>query len=156
MAHNGMSRAGGADMDMIQAMKETRKSLAHQTALDRAMETKKTVAELRELSAEDQKLAELGYRQVKAALEPPFKQHAEVLPGLQARVLMDVMHLFRSLNLRLLRKRGYKLYLPPVCWWRRIRCMVLAHFWSWMHVHCFVSLRDCLCIPNIRRCVFCM
>lgn len=57
-------RSSLIETERLGAMKERRKSSVHQYALERATQDRKDVLEATELSAEDRRLAELGYKQV--------------------------------------------------------------------------------------------
>lgn len=57
-------RSSLIETERLGAMKDRRKSSVHQHALERAIQDQKAIVEAGELSAEDRKLAELGYKQV--------------------------------------------------------------------------------------------
>lgn len=58
-------RSSLVEAERLQSMKERRRSSAHQHALERANHSQRAIVEAAELSAEDRKLAELGYKQVR-------------------------------------------------------------------------------------------
>jgi hypothetical protein len=116
------------EAERLQAIKKRRKSSVNQAALDRALAAKVAMIEERELSEEDQKLAEMGYQQV-YRIYCFTTSLADAVSGVQAGILLDVLDIFCPLHLRSLRKRRYNLRLPI----GRRRCvfcgLVLAYLW---------------------------
>lgn len=84
----------------LQSMKNRRKSSANQVALERALEAKVAMVEGKELSEADRKLAEMGYQQVQCVPVYVKLVMLTLSPGLQARVLVDVLHLLCAVYIR--------------------------------------------------------
>ena len=136
------------------AARNRRKSSAAVIALERAQHDQVDIIEnVALLNEADRRLAELGYTQVPF----PVPSYPEILiltmmsnVGLQARVFMAVLFLFRRVNFGPLRQCGYHVRVPTRSWRFRFCRLVLADLRIWGHVHSLVRVGTRFCIPDIR------
>ena len=64
------------------------------------------------------------------------------------------MHLICCFHPRAFCQRSHYVRVSSGGWRSRFRCVVLAHLWGRMHVHCAVRLRACIGISHIWRTLF--
>ena len=121
------------------------------------------------LSDADKRLAEMGYVQVSPSpislpshdslpncKEYQWSSKAYIAPrapflGLQAGILLAVLHLLRPLHLRSFRLRRHHLRLPSRSGWSLVRRLVLAAVRLRLLLHCPLRRRARLRLPNLRR-----